>query len=486
MQNIDNKKTEKKTENKAEALTEKKIQKQKETQTEKKTEGQIENDAIQLHKELKGKIEITSKSKITKDSLKLLYTPGVAYPCLEISKKINLDRKNSKEKYSKENNNKENKDNENKNNEKNNRENRNNDLLYEYTGKGNFVAVITDGSAVLGLGNIGAEEFLPVMEGKALLFKEFGGINAFPIAIKSQNPEDIINIVKNISPIFGGINLEDISAPRCFEIEERLKKELNIPVFHDDQHGTAIVVLAALTNALKVVKKDISSIKVVINGAGAAGISIAKLLSCFKIEQNCYGNVCKSVCAPVCTPVKEILLCDTTGIIYEGRKEGMNSAKEEIANLTNKKKIKGTLKDAIKDADVFIGVSAPNIVTEEMISSMAKYAIVFAMSNPVPEIMPELAKKAGARVVGTGRSDFNNQINNVLAFPGVFKGALSVRASSITNEMKIVAAHALAACIPEKELTEDYVIPSPFDKPVVEKVAKAVANCAVKQKVNRV
>ncbi|MBI4453494.1 NAD-dependent malic enzyme [Candidatus Woesearchaeota archaeon] len=492
MQNIDNKKTEKKAENKAEALTEKNIEKQTEKRPEKKPEGQTENDAIQLHKELKGKIEIISKSKVTKDSLKLLYTPGVAYPCLEISKEINQNTKNSKEKCSKENNNNEKNSNENTNKENNakrdyNKEkDSNNDLLYEYTGKGNFVAVITDGSAVLGLGNIGAEASLPVMEGKAILFKEFADINAFPIAIISQNTDEIINIVKNISPIFGGINLEDISAPRCFEIEQRLKKELNIPVFHDDQHGTAIVVLAALTNALKVVKKDISNIKVVINGAGAAGISIAKLLSCFQIEQNCYGNVCKSVCAPVCTPVKEIILCDTTGIIYEGRKEGMNSAKEEIANQTNKKRIKGTLKDAIKDADVFIGVSAPNIVTEEMIVSMAKDSIVFAMSNPVPEIMPEIAKKAGARIVGTGRSDFNNQINNVLAFPGVFKGTLSVRASSITNEMKIAAANALAACIPEKELTEDYVIPSPFDKQVVEKVAKAVAGCAVKQKINRI
>src|SRR3989339_1939042 len=386
--------------------------------------------SLALHKKMKGKIEVVSKVPLrNKNDLSLAYTPGVAAVSLLVAK--------------------------------------NKEAMFTHTVKANSVAVVSDGSAVLGLGNIGPEGAMPVMEGKALLFKELAGVDAYPICLATQDEDEIVRTVKNIAVGFGGVNLEDISAPRCFSIEEKLKKELNIPVFHDDQHGTAIVVLAALTNALKVVKKDISSIKVVINGAGAAGISIAKLLSCFKIEQNCYGNVCKSVCAPVCTPVKEILLCDTTGIIYEGRKEGMNSAKEEIANLTNKKKIKGTLKDAIKDADVFIGVSAPNIVTEEMISSMAKYAIVFAMSNPVPEIMPELAKKAGARVVGTGRSDFNNQINNVLAFPGVFKGALSVRASSITNEMKIVAAHALAACIPEKELTEDYVIPSPFDKQVV-------------------
>lgn len=378
--------------------------------------------ALKLHEEWQGKIDTTAKSKVkSREDLALAYTPGVAEPCKVIAE----DK----------------------------------EAAYKYTIKQNTIAVVSDGSAVLGLGNIGPYAAMPVMEGKAVLFKEFGGVNAVPICLDTQDTEEIIKAVKYIAPGFGGINLEDISAPRCFEIEERLKKELDIPVFHDDQHGTAIVVLAGLINALKIVKKDAKDCRVVVNGAGSAGIAITKLL------QN-YG-------------FKNIVLCDRTGVIYKGR-EGLNKAKEEIANTTNAEMIKGGLADAMKGSDIFIGVSAPGVVTEEMVKSMNKDSIIFAMANPVPEIMPDLAKKAGARIVGTGRSDFPNQINNVVAFPGIFKGALEGRAKQITEEMKMAAALAIAGLVKDSELNEDNIMPEPFNPAVSETVAAAVKSKIVR------
>jgi malate dehydrogenase (oxaloacetate-decarboxylating) len=383
--------------------------------------------SLEMHEKFKGKISVISKVPVkNRYDLSIAYTPGVAEPCLQIAKNKNE--------------------------------------VYKYTSKGNLIAVVTDGTAVLGLGDIGPEASLPVMEGKAILFKEFGGVDAFPIAIASKDVEDIVKTVKLISPGLGGINLEDISAPRCFEIEERLKKELDIPIFHDDQHGTAIVVLAALINALKIVKKDISKIKIVISGAGAAGIAVTKLL-------NSYG-------------AKNIILVDTNGAIFDGRIEHMNTIKIQMAKLTNSKKEKGLLKDVIKNADVFIGVSAPNILSVEAASTMNSKSIIFAMANPISEIMPDEAKKAGAFIIATGRSDYPNQINNVLAFPGVFRGTLDVRASTINEEMKFAAAIALSSMI--KNPTVDKIIPSAFDVDVAKNVALAVRNAACKTKVNRI
>lgn len=380
---------------------------------------EIIKEALKLHRKAKGKIEIKSKVPLkTKKDLSLAYTPGVAFPCLEIKK---------------------------------NKEN-----VYKYTSKSNTVAIVTDGSAVLGLGNIGPFAALPVMEGKAILFKEFGNVDAFPICIDSQDVDEFVEIVKKISVSFGGINLEDISAPRCFLIERKLNEELEIPVFHDDQDGTAIVVLAGLINSLKLVSKKIENIKIVINGAGAAGIAITKML---------YRN-----------GARNIFLCDRNGIIYKGRKENMNFAKEGIVKYLSKESKKGTLRDAIKEADVFIGVSGPDLVDEEMIKSMAKNPVVFAMANPIPEIMPDKAKKAGAFIVATGRSDFPNQINNLLAFPGIFRGVFDKKAKKITEEMKIAASYAIANYIPEKKLSPDYIIPSALDKNVAKAVAKAVKN----------
>lgn len=382
----------------------------------------IREEALKLHRDNKGKLEMKSKVSIKdKEALSLAYTPGVAEPCKEIHKNI--------------------------------------DTVYEYTSKGNMVAIVSDGTAVLGLGDIGPHAALPVMEGKAALFKEFGGVDAFPICLNTTNVDEIVNTVLQIEPAFGGINLEDISAPRCFEIERKLKEKMSIPVFHDDQHGTAIVVLAALINALRISKKEMKDIVVVINGTGAAGIAIAKIIL----------NV----------GVRDLLLCDRSGIVYKGRQNGMNWAKEEIAEATNKNRKSGSLADALVGADVFIGVSSANIVTEEMVRSMNKDAIIFAMANPMPEIDPELAKKAGARIVGTGRSDYPNQVNNVLAFPGIFRGAFDVGATCINEEMKIAAANALARLIEDDEICEDYIIPRPFDKRVTPVVAKAVAQAAV-------
>lgn len=376
--------------------------------------------SLELHEKYKGKLEFKSKVPLeTKEDLSLYYTPGVAEPCKQI--------KNDKAK------------------------------VYDYTSKGNLVAVVSDGSAVLGLGNIGAHAGIPVMEGKCVLFKRFADVDAFPICLESQDTETIINSVKQIAPVFGGINLEDISAPRCFEIEDRLKQGLDIPVFHDDQHGTAVVVSAGLINSLKLVSKNMEDIKVVISGAGAAGIAVSKMLM----------NL----------GVADILLCDSKGIISKDRMN-LNSVKKEIAQITNKEDLSGTLKDAIIGADVFIGVSAPAIVTPQMVGSMKKDAIVFAMANPVPEIMPDLAKNAGAKIVGTGRSDFPNQINNVLAFPGIFRGALDANATQINEKMKLAAAFALAGCISETELREDYVIPDPLDNRVARIVSNAVAKAA--------
>jgi len=381
----------------------------------------LRDDALKLHKDNKGKLNVQSKVPVTdKPSLSLAYTPGVAEPCKEIHKNI--------------------------------------DDVYEYTSKGNMVAVVSDGTAVLGLGDIGPYAALPVMEGKAVLFKEFGGVDAFPICVNTKDPDEIVNLVCMIEPAFGGINLEDISAPRCFEIENKLKEKLNIPIFHDDQHGTAIIVLAGLKNALRLTGKKMEDLVVVINGVGAAGVAIAKIIL----------NI----------GVKDMLLVDSKGIIYKGRKDGMNWAKEEMAELTNKDLRTGGLAEAMKEADVFIGVSQANIVTEEMVKTMNKDAIIFAMANPVPEIDPDLAKKAGARVVGTGRSDYPNQINNVLAFPGVFRGTFDVRAKEINEAMKIAAANALAELIADDELKEDYIIPNPFDKRVRPAIAEAVAKAA--------
>ncbi len=384
----------------------------------------IREKALKLHSEGKGKLEVVSKFKVTsREELSVLYTPGVAEPCKEIHA--------------------------------------NEELVYEYTTKGNVVAVVTDGTAVLGLGDIGPKAALPVMEGKAILFKEFANIDAIPICIDSKDPEEIIKTVKLISPTLGGINLEDISAPRCFEIEDRLKKELDIPVFHDDQHGTGIVVLAGILNALKLVNKKLEEVKIVLNGAGAAGTSIARHL--------------------LNAGAKNVITCDMKGAICDGDKDSfVSSHHEQLAKETNPNKEKGKLSDVIKNADIFIGVSKAGLVTKEMVASMNKDAIVFAMANPTPEIMPDEAKAAGARVAGSGRSDFPNQINNLLAFPGIFRGALDARAKDITEEMKLAASYAIASIIDEKDLNEDYVIPSPFDKNVVERVAKAVADKAKK------
>ncbi len=374
--------------------------------------------ALRLHEEWNGKIDTTPKCQVkSREDLAIAYTPGVAEPCKIIAE--------------------------------------NKEEAYKYTIKSNTVAVVSDGSAVLGLGNIGAEAAMPVMEGKAVLFKEFGGVNAFPICLDTQDTEEIIRTVVNIAPAFGGINLEDISAPRCFEIEARLKELLDIPVFHDDQHGTAIVVLSGIINALKVVHKDKENCQVVINGAGSAGIAISKLLLR-------YGFI-------------DVTLCDITGIL-SNKSQHLNWAQKEMMEVTNLKGQEGSLADALKGADIFIGVSAPDIVTEEMVASMNQDAILFAMANPVPEIMPDLAKKAGARIVGTGRSDFPNQVNNVVAFPGIFKGALEGRASQITEEMKLAAATAIASLVPEDELNEDNIMPEAFDPRVADAVSAAVKN----------
>ncbi|WP_313072221.1 NAD(P)-dependent malic enzyme [Lacrimispora sp.] len=385
-------------------------------------------ESLKLHERHAGKMEITSKVKVvTRDDLSLAYTPGVAEPCRKIHE--------------------------------------NEDDVYKYTSKGNMVAVVTDGTAVLGLGDIGPKAGLPVMEGKSILFKEFAGVNAFPICLDTKDPDEIVTAVKMIAPGFGGINLEDISAPRCFEVEEKLKKELDIPVFHDDQHGTAIVVLAGVINALKVVGKDIKDVKVVVNGAGAAGTAISKLL--------------------LVGGVTNLIVCDKVGILYDGI-EDVDYAKQDLAKITNPDHLKGDLSIALKGADVFIGVSAPGIVSKEMVSSMNKDSILFAMANPTPEIMPDLAKEAGARVMGTGRSDFPNQVNNVLVFPGVFKGALEVRAKEINEEMKLAAAYAIASMIPDEELNDENVLPNALDKSVSDYVAEAVKKAARETGVARI
>ncbi len=372
--------------------------------------------ALQMHKEWNGKLETTAKSHVnSREDLAIAYTPGVAEPCKVIAKDP--------------------------------------EAAYTYTIKSNTVAVVSDGSAVLGLGNIGALAAMPVMEGKAVLFKEFGGVNAVPICLDTQDTEEIIKTVVNIAPAFGGINLEDISAPRCFEIESRLKELLDIPVFHDDQHGTAIVVLAGIINALKVTGKDKDSVKVVVNGAGSAGVAITKLLLT-------YG-------------FKDITMCDINGILGESS-PNLNWMQKEMVKVTNLQKKTGLLKDALVGADIFVGVSAPNIVSEEMVASMNKDAILFAMANPVPEIMPDVAKKAGAKVVGTGRSDFPNQVNNVVAFPGIFKGALEGRATQITEEMKLATAKAIASLVPDEDLNENNILPEAFDPRVADVVSQAV------------
>ena len=376
--------------------------------------------ALNQHEKWNGKIEVISRAKIeTPEDLAVAYTPGVAEPCLKIAKDV--------------------------------------DLSYKYTRRGNLVAVVTDGTAVLGLGDIGPEAGMPVMEGKCALFKEFGDVDAFPLCVRSKDVDEIVNTVALLAGSFGGINLEDISAPRCFEIERKLKERCDIPVFHDDQHGTAVVTAAALLNALKFTGRKIEDIKVVMSGAGAAGSAIIKLL----IELG----------------LKNVIMCDRKGAIYEGR-EGLNEEKAKMAAITNREKQAGSLADVLKGTDVFIGVSAPGTVTEEMVKTMAKNPILFPMANPVPEIMPDLAMKAGAAVVGTGRSDFPNQINNVLAFPGIFRGALDVRARDINDAMNAAAAHAIANLIDERELRADYIIPDPFDPRVKEAVSAAVAKVA--------
>ena len=385
-------------------------------------------EALRLHAEWKGKLDVNPKMEInTKDDLSLAYTPGVAAPCLEIEKDINKS--------------------------------------YELTGRGNLVAVVTDGTAVLGLGDIGPEAGMPVMEGKCVLFKEFGGVNAIPLCIKSKDVDEIVHTIALLSGSFGGINLEDIAAPRCFEIEAKLKKLCDIPVFHDDQHGTAIVTAAALLNAVKLTGKNMGDLRIVINGAGSAGIAIARLL----LKMN-FGDV---------------ILCDSKGSVYKGR-EGMNAGKKEIAELTNKGLLKGSLADAMKGSDIFIGVSAPDVVSEAMVASMNEKSIVLPMANPVPEIMPDKAKHAGAFVVGTGRSDFANQINNVLAFPGIFRGALDVHASDINEETKVAAAYAIASLVRDEELSVDYIIPSALNKEVGAVVAEAVAQAARESGVARI
>jgi len=388
-------------------------------------------ESLRLHGEWKGKIEVVSKVKVeNKEDLSLAYTPGVAQPCLEIQKDYNKS--------------------------------------FDLTARGNTVAVVTDGTAVLGLGDIGPEAGMPVMEGKCVLFKSFGNVDAIPLCVRSKSVDDIVNTIKLLAGSFGGVNLEDISAPRCFEIEKRLKEdpEVDIPIFHDDQHGTAVVCVAACINALKLVGKKWDEISIVFSGAGAAGEAIAKLM--------------------ISMGAKDVVMCDRHGIIYKGRKEGMNSAKEEIAEFSNKLGKKGTLADALVGADVFVGVSSPGLLTPEMVKTMNKGAIVMPMANPVPEIMPDLAIEAGAAVVGTGRSDFPNQINNVLAFPGIFRGALDCRATDINEEMKIAAAKAIASLVSDSELKADYIIPTPFDKRVGPAVAKAVRQAAIDTGVNRI
>ncbi|MDM5321044.1 malic enzyme-like NAD(P)-binding protein [Bacillus altitudinis] len=389
----------------------------------------LREEALHMHKENQGKLESKSKVQVknAKD-LSLAYSPGVAEPCKDIYDDTSK--------------------------------------VYDYTMKGNMVAVVTDGSAVLGLGNIGAEASLPVMEGKAVLFKSFAGVDAFPIALATNDVDKIVETVKLLEPTFGGVNLEDIAAPNCFIIEERLKKETNIPVFHDDQHGTAIVTVAGLVNALKLSGKSMSSIKVVANGAGAAGIAIIKLLYHFG--------------------VRDIIMCDTKGAIYEGRPNGMNAVKNEVAKFTNQDHKEGSLEEVIEGADVFIGVSVAGALTKEMVGKMAKDPVIFAMANPNPEIMPEDAHAAGASVVGTGRSDFPNQVNNVLAFPGIFRGALDVRATHINEEMKIAAVEAIASLVSDDKLSAEYVIPDPFDARVAPAVAKAVARAAMETGVARI
>ena len=385
-------------------------------------------ESLKLHYQWKGKLEVTPRATVNnKEELSLAYTPGVAQPCLEIQKDINKS--------------------------------------YELTRRWNLVAVVTDGSAVLGLGDIGPEAGMPVMEGKCVLFKAFGGVDAFPLCVRTHDPDEFVKAISLIAGSFGGINLEDIAAPRCFEIEKKLKACTDIPIFHDDQHGTAVVCLAALINALKIVGKKIEDCSVVFSGAGAAGVAIARLLDSLG--------------------AKDIVMCDRKGIICEGA-EGLTDAKKEIAAFTNRNHRKGSLADAMKGADIFIGVSGPGLVTEEMVASMNKGAIVMPMANPVPEIMPDLAIKAGAAVVGTGRSDFPNQINNVLAFPGIFRGALDVRASDINEEMKIAAAKAIASLVSDDELNPEYIIPKAFDPRVGKTVAQAVAQAAIDTGVNRI
>ena len=385
-------------------------------------------ESLKLHEQWKGKLEVMARAKVNdKDSLSLAYTPGVAQPCLEIEKDYNKS--------------------------------------WELTRRWNMVAVITDGSAVLGLGDIGPEAGMPVMEGKCVLFKEFGDVDAFPLCVRTKDVDEFVQTVYNISGSFGGINLEDIAAPRCFEIENKLKEMCDIPIFHDDQHGTAVVVSAALINATKLTGKPLSQCKAVINGSGAAGIAIAKLLKTLGLD--------------------DVILCDRTGAIYEGR-EKLNASKLEIAKISNREKVAGGLENAVKGADIFIGVSAPGVLTADMIKTMSPNPIVLAMANPVPEIMPDEAAAAGAAIIGTGRSDFPNQINNVVAFPGIFRGALDVRASSITENMKLAAAYAIASLVDESELKPEYILPYAFDSRIKDTVAKAVADAAVKDGVARI
>ena len=380
----------------------------------------VNEKAIKMHEEWGGKIEVIAKAPVgSKEELAIAYTPGVAAPCLEIQKDV--------------------------------------DLSYKYTRRHNLVAVVTDGTAVLGLGDIGPEAGMPVMEGKCALFKAFGDVDAFPLCIRSKDVDEIVNTVALLAGSFGGVNLEDISAPRCFEIEKKLKERCDIPIFHDDQHGTAVITLAGLTNALKIVGKKMEDIHVVVNGAGAAATAITKLL--------------------ISRGLKNVILCDRKGAIYEGR-EGLNSAKEEMAKITNPDKKAGSLAEVIVGADVFIGVSAPGVLTADMVATMAKDPVVFACANPVPEILPDEAKKAGVAVMATGRSDFPNQVNNVLAFPGIFRGALDVRASDINDEMKIAAANAIAGIVSDAELNPDYILPDAFDARVGKAVAAAVAQAA--------
>lgn len=389
----------------------------------------LRDQALRMHQEKQGKLEVKSKVEIQNaQDLSLAYSPGVAEPCKVIHEHP--------------------------------------ETVYDYTMKGNMVGVVTNGTAVLGLGNIGPAASLPVMEGKAILFKSFAGVDAFPITLDTTDTDKIVETVKLMAHTFGGINLEDIAAPQCFEIEERLKKEVDIPVFHDDQHGTAIVTVAGLVNALKIVNKTMKDLKIVLNGAGAAGIAITKLLYS-------YG-------------VRDMIMCDTRGAIYEGRPQGMNKVKSDVASYTNVNKESGTLSDVIKGADVFIGVSAADALSQEMVKSMNDNAIIFAMANPNPEINPDAAKEAGAAVIGTGRSDFPNQVNNVLAFPGIFRGALDVRASDINEEMKKAAVEAIAGLITEEELNADYVIPGPFDPRVAPAVAESVAKAAIDSGVARI